>query len=43
MAINRDDNNNNNNTFQLPITYLTDKQSIKPHIKTDLELIAKEG
>lgn len=26
--------------FQLPITYLTDKQLIKSHIKADLELIA---
>jgi len=34
---------NAENIFQLPITYLTDKQPIKPHIKTDLELIAKEG
>ena len=34
---------NENDIFQLPITYLTDKQLIKPHIKTDLELIAKEG
>jgi len=31
------------NAFQLPITYLTDKQLIKPHIKTDLELISLKG
>lgn len=29
--------------FQLPISYLIDKQSIKPHIKTDLELISLKG
>jgi energy-coupling factor transporter ATP-binding protein EcfA2 len=35
--------NTNTNTFQLPITYLTDKHLIKPHIKTDLELISLKG
>ena len=29
--------------FQLPISYLSDKQLVKAHIKTDLELIVKEG
>lgn len=29
--------------FHIPITYLTDKQLIKPHIKTDLELISLKG
>lgn len=29
--------------FHLPISYLSDKQPIKAHIKTDLELIVKEG
>lgn len=37
------DTNTNTNTFQLPITYLTDKHLIKPHIKTDLELISLKG
>jgi energy-coupling factor transporter ATP-binding protein EcfA2 len=35
--------NTNGDIFQLPITYLTDKQMIKPHIKTDLELISLKG
>jgi hypothetical protein len=29
--------------FRLPITYVTDKHLIKPHIKTDLELISLKG
>ena len=35
--------NTDENIFQLPISYLTEKQMIKPHIKTDLELISLKG
>jgi energy-coupling factor transporter ATP-binding protein EcfA2 len=38
-----DTTRDNSNIFQLPISYLTDKQLIKPHIKTDLELIRLKG
>lgn len=34
---------NKSTIFQLPITYLADKQLLKPHIKTDLELISLKG
>ena len=36
-------NVNNSHIFQLPITYLTDKQLLKDHIKTDLELVQIKG
>jgi len=38
-----DTNGDKSNMFRLPITFLTDKHLIKPHIKTDLELISLKG